>query len=63
MFAQYRAEVAAIYQTDLDRHLFATASFRPEQKRKDREDLRGWLRSRWVKRSARWKVAEANAST
>jgi hypothetical protein len=52
-----------MYQTDLDRHLFATASFRPEPKRKDREDLRGWLRIRWANRSARWKAAESNAST
>jgi hypothetical protein len=59
MLTQYRANVAVMYRTEIDRHLFATASFRERrQKRSDRESMRDWLRTRWADRFARWKTEE-----
>lgn len=59
MLTQYRANVAVIYRNEIDRHLFATASFRKRrQKRSDREGMRDWLRTRWADRFAGWKTEE-----
>ena len=39
-YKRYKAHVAPIYQTEIDRHLFATASFRGGKKNKSRPDWR-----------------------
>ena len=48
-YKQYKSHVAPIYQSEIDRHLFATASFR--WRNKSPGAVREWLRaqiSRWV---------------
>jgi hypothetical protein len=40
---QYKAHVAPVYQSEIDRHLFATASFRGRDK--SRGAVREWLRA------------------
>ncbi len=59
MFAHYRADVAVMYRTEIDRHLFATASHRPRIRRRDREAMTERLRARWAERSARHRADEA----
>lgn len=57
MFARCKQDVAPIYRTELDRHLFATASPRRRRTRlSDERSRREWLRDRWARRFARWKA-------
>lgn len=53
-YKRYKAHVAPIYQSEIDRHLFATASFRRQTKGKSRSKWRSWLRLRWPDFLARW---------
>jgi hypothetical protein len=42
-YQQYKAHVAPVYQSEIDRHLFATASFRGKDKSPGA--VREWLRA------------------
>ena len=42
-YKQYKAHVAPVYQSEIDRHLFATASFRGRDKSPGA--VREWLRA------------------
>ena len=60
MLAQYRrykAHVAPIYQSEIDRHLFATASFRGGKKSKSRSNWWSRLRMQWLGLLARWRAS------
>lgn len=55
MLTDYKARVAPIYRTQMDQHLFATASPRRPKKDKSGEKAwREWLRERWSRRAASW---------
>jgi hypothetical protein len=50
-YKNYKARVAPIYQNELDRHLFATASFHDRALRRKVEKMRsGWRRAEWLGR-------------
>jgi hypothetical protein len=54
-YKRYKAHVAPIYQSEIDRHLFATASFRGGKKGGPRR--RAWserLRMQWFSLWSRW---------
>lgn len=54
-YKQYKAHVAPIYQSEIDRHLFATASFRRRRKRAHRSlAWRERLRTLGLSLWARW---------
>jgi len=54
-YKRYKAHVAPIYQSEIDRHLFATASFRGREKSARRFSAwRERLRARWVSLWTRW---------
>jgi hypothetical protein len=52
-YKRYKAHVAPIYQSEIDRHLFATASFRRQKKVKSGSNWRSWLRGQWLRLVAR----------
>lgn len=59
MLSRYKMDVAPLYGSELERHLFATASSRRRAlRRAQRESMREWLRKRWEERAARWKSHE-----
>jgi hypothetical protein len=54
-YKRYKAHVAPIYQSEIDRHLFATASFRGRGKGTSRSATwRERLRLQWVGLWSRW---------
>lgn len=64
MLTRYKVHVAPLYGSELERHLFATASFRdrPSQ-RAQRDSVRRWLQKRWEERAARWKDQNEESQT
>ena len=56
-YKRYKAHVAPIYQSEIDRHLFATASFRGGRKSKSRSNWRSRLRMQWLGLLARWRTS------
>lgn len=61
-YKRYKAHVAPIYQSEIDRHLFATASFRGRGKGTRRSAAwRDRLRMQWVSLWSRW-VGRATSS-
>lgn len=61
-YKQYKAHVAPIYQSEIDRHLFATASFRDRRRsRRRRRPWREWLRLRRLGLWGRWGNPEASS--
>ncbi len=61
MNAWHRASVADLYQTDLERHLFAMERRRPRRSYRPAVDIASeWLRDRFGAGWARWRaLAEA----
>lgn len=63
-YKQYKAHVAPIYQSEIDRHLFATASYRRRKPAlKERKARAERLRARWLSRWTGWKAARAGDSS
>ena len=56
-YKRYKAHVAPIYQSEIDRHLFATASFRGGKKSKSRSNWWSRLRMQWLGLLARWRAS------
>ena len=62
-YTQYKAHVAPIYQNEIDRHLFATASYHPRNKRsRDSKGASASLRN-WISRWSRWKDERENTGS
>jgi hypothetical protein len=60
-YKEYKAHVAPIYQNEIDRHLFATASYRNRAKRRENARVRREkLRAQWASRFARWRDADGD---
>jgi hypothetical protein len=54
-YKRYKAHVAPIYRSEIDRHLFATASFRDRKKGAERSVAwRERLRVQWASLWSRW---------
>ena len=56
-YKRYKAQVAPLYRNEIDRHLFATASFYRrdlglEDKRPGRDRARGRWLGRWIRRKS-----------
>ncbi len=61
-YKKYKAHVAPIYRSEIDRHLFATASFRGRKRGTHRSrPWREWLRVRWLSLWARRASREASS--
>lgn len=59
MLTKYKINVAPLYGSELERHLFATASSRRRaSQRTQRQSMKEWLRRRWEERAARWNGSE-----
>ncbi len=62
MNAQHRASVADMYQTDLERYLFAPAPRRSRPRATPRlGTVRDWMNEWWASGWPRWKAVMAQA--
>jgi len=65
MLTQYKVNVAPLYRTQLEQHLFATASprRRSPSNASSEKAWREWLRARWAKRAQSWKAADSKSDS